>query len=127
MTVPGLPALDPADAENHGWRIAPDAAGNLWLRVIDGVGAICFGPQTHIAHDGDGAISGSGQVIGLVSSVDPDGYLWLSEGGDVTAGKVLLTRQFHALIVAPDGLLRREGAKLLYRGIEFAGPAKPAA
>jgi len=127
MTVPGVPALDPGDAESHGWRITPDSAGNLWFGVIEGQGAICFRPGTNITHDGGGAIRGDGAVIGLVSSVDPDGYLWLSEGGDVTAGKVSLTRRFHALIVAPDGYLRREGGKLLYHGIEFAGPVKPKA
>jgi hypothetical protein len=125
MTVPGLPVFDPGDAEVYGWRFEPDAQGNLWLRVIDSTGSICFRPGTHITHNGNGNINGSAQITGLEGSVDQDGNAWFSEGGNVTDEKMSLTPNIHAIIIAPGGFLRWEGGNLLHEGIEFAGRINP--
>jgi hypothetical protein len=130
MTVPGLPVMDPGDAEVYGWRIEPDAQSNLWLRVLDGTGSVCFRPGTHITHDSGGKVRGNAQITGLEGSVDQDGNAWLSEGGQVTDESVALTPNIHAIIFAPGGFLRWEGRQLLHQGIEFAdrinpGPTEP--
>jgi hypothetical protein len=131
MLEPGVPVFDLADAEMYGWRFEPDLEGNLWLRVIDGRGAICFRPGGHLTHDGDGNMRGSVQVIDLEGSLDPDGNAWLSDGVQVTGECVRPTRNIHAIIFAPGGFLRFEGGQLLHKGIEFVaaiqpGPAEPA-
>jgi hypothetical protein len=130
MMEPGVPVMDPGDAEIYGWRFERDAEGNFWLRVIDGQGSVFFRPGTHITHDGNGNMRGNVQITGLEGSVDQDGNTWLSEGGQVTDEKVSLTPNIHAIIFAPGGFLRFEGGELLHQGIEFAGvlksgPAEP--
>lgn len=133
MTQPGVPmersvpVLGPNDAKLYGWEFGPDSKGDLWLRVLDGRGAICLPPGTNITHTSGGNLTRSPtvQVTGLVESVDPDGYAWLSEGMVVTATSATPTRNVHAIIFAPGGFLRWEGGKLLYQGIEFAGVLKP--
>lgn len=125
---PGVPVLGPADAEMYGWQFGPDSKGNLWLRVIDGRGAICLPPGTNIMHTSGGnmTMSPTVQVTDLVGSVDADGHAWLSDGVEVTGTSVTPTRNVHAIIFAPGGFLRWERGKLLYQGIEFAGVLKPA-
>ena len=113
---PGVPVFDPADAEIYGWRFEPDPDGSLWLRVIDGRGAICFRPGTHITHNGNGNMTMSVQITDLEGSVDPDGNAWLSDGVVVTDEKVTPTRNIHAIIFAPDGFLRWEGGELMQAG-----------
>jgi hypothetical protein len=125
MMEPGVPVFDPADAEIYGWRFEPDSEGNLWLRVIDGRGAVCFKPGTHITHDGGGNMRGNAQITDLEGSVDPDGNAWLSEGVQVTDEHVTPTRNIHAIIFAPGGFLRFEGGNLLHQGIEFAAVLRP--
>jgi hypothetical protein len=132
MTVPGLPVLDPGDAEIYGWRVAPDREGNLIIEVIDGVGSIVFPPGGHLTHNGNGDIKARVVMTDLEGSVDQDGNAWLSSDGKVTDEKVSLTPNIHAIIFAPGGFLRWEGGKLLHQGIEFAGrinpgPAEPVA
>jgi len=127
MMEPGVPVMDPGDAEIYGWRFEPDAEGNLRLRVIDGQGSVFFRPGTHITHNGNGNMTGSVQYTGLEGSVDQDGNAWLSEGGKVTDEKVSLTPDIRAIIFAPGGFLRFEGGELLNQGIEFAGRMKPGA
>ena len=70
---------------------------------------------------------GTAQLSGLDGAVDPDGNVWLSEGGQVTDRKVSLTRDIRALIFAPGGFLKFEGGHLQHQGIELAGRVEPAA
>jgi hypothetical protein len=123
---PGVPVLEPRDAEIYGWEFEPDSKGNLWLRVMDGRGAVCFKPGTHLTYAGEGNLSGSAPFNDLEGSVDPDGNLWLSDGVQVTEEHVTPTRNIHAIIFALGGFLRWEGGKLLHQGIEFVGVPKPA-
>ena len=127
MMEPGVPVMDPGDAEIYGWRFEPDAEGNLWLRAIDGLGSVFFRPGTHITHNGNGNMTGSVQVTSLEGSVDQDGNAWLSEGGKITDEKLSLTPNIHAIIFAPGGFLRFEDGELLHQGIEFAGRMRPGA
>jgi hypothetical protein len=131
MTQPGVPmernvpVFGPADARMYGWQIEPDSKGNLWLRVIDGRGSICFPPGTHITHADNGNMRGNAQINDLEGSVDPDGHAWLSDGVVATDESVTPTHNIHAIIFAPGGFLRCEGGKLQYQGIELAGVLKP--
>jgi hypothetical protein len=129
MMEPGVPVFDRRDAEIYGWRFEPGKNGDLWLRVIDGRGAICFPPGTHITHSGNGdmTMSQTVQVIDLEGSVDSDGSVWLSDGVVATDEKVEPTRNIHAIIFAPGGFVRWEGDQILSQGIEFAGVPKPGA
>ena len=122
---PGVPVVDSSDARLYGWQFDPDAEGNLWLRVIDGRGAICFRPGTHITHTGNGNVRGNAQITDLEGSVDPDGNVWLSEGTVVTDTTATPTRNIHAIIFAPGGFLRWEGGELRQQGIEFAAVMRP--
>lgn len=124
MLVTGVPVFDPGDAEIYGWRITPDADGNLWLRVIDRDAYICFRPGTHITHAGGGNMRGNVKVEGLEGSIDPDGNAWMSAGGVVTPDQVALTPDIRAIIFAPGGFLRFEDGQLHHQGIEFAGQMK---
>jgi hypothetical protein len=132
MMEPGVPVFDRRDAEIYGWRFEPDAEGNLWLRVIDGQGAICFRSGSHLTFDGDGNLHGNAPFTGLDGWIHPDGDLWLSEGTQISEKGVGLSPDTRAVIFAPGGSLWFEGGKILSQGVEFAGvlklgPAEPSA
>lgn len=124
MMEPGVPVFDRRDAEIYGWRFEPDEEGNLWLRVIDGQGAICFSPGSNLTFDGQ-QLHGNAPFTGLDGWIHPHGDLWLSVGTEFTERGVGLGPNTRAVIFTPGGFFRYEGGEILSQGVEFAGRIKP--
>jgi hypothetical protein len=124
MTVPGVPVFDPEDAALYGWRMGLDSGGNAWLHVIDGRGAICLRPGTHITYLGSRRMRGTAQLFDLQCVHDAHDNAWLVAGADPGTDSVTLTRDRHAVIFAPGGFLRFGDGRLVAQAIELAGVMK---